>query len=213
MSQATQTDNLSIYRKNMYLFLSRVFAYEIDADILEKIKEVCHTAKATDEEIKNVYQMLGQYLDAPHQDVIVTLAEDYALIFLGAGLNDQMAAFPYASVYTSKKRLLAQDILDQIAETYRKKNLTLTNVPMGYMEDHISCEMEFMAYLCACEGEGSPELKKEQAEFLQKYVFNWIPDFCKDIKKLAKTTFYQCMATLLENYIQMDACWLAESES
>lgn len=205
------TDNLCICRKNMYTFLSRIFASEIDEYMLEALKVVCRTTVTKNEDLADAYQMILKSLEMPGEDILIDLAEDFAKVFLGAGVSNNNAAFPYASVYTSKKRLVMQEIWKEISEIYASRNMGLGDAPSEYMEDHISCELEYMAYLCECEAqERNSELKAEQREFLEKYVLNWISGFCQDIKKFAKTGFYQGMALLLENYIRSDYQYLLE---
>jgi len=51
------------------------------------------------------------------------LAVDYARIFLGVGIAEGSAAYPYESVYTSKKRIIMQDTLDQVKAMYVAKGI------------------------------------------------------------------------------------------
>lgn len=209
MIHTEHPNNICVYRKNMYAFLSRIFACEIDESILESLKTVCNMSMPQNKNLVSAYQMISDFLNSSEKDILIELAEDYARVFLGAGVSDGNAAFPYASVYTSEKKLVMQDIWKQISEVYEAKRIGLMNAPSEYMEDHISCELEYMSYLCESEAkENNSNSRAEQQEFLKKYVMSWITRFCQDIKKFAKTEFYQGMAMLLENYIHLDYQYL-----
>ena len=64
------------------------------------------------------YKEIEEYLENINEDSINELAADYARTFLGAGLSNGSAAFPYESVYTSKDRIVMQDAWADVSEIY-----------------------------------------------------------------------------------------------
>jgi anaerobic sulfite reductase subunit A len=135
------------------------------------------------------------------------LEVDYAGTFLGAGKAHGGSAFPYESVYTSKKRLMMQDAYEEVGKIYEDKGMNSV-----FPADHIGIELEFMSYLCkeGAEHLDSNDVKgylksiEEQEDFLKKHLLNWVPGFFSDVKKYSETIFYKRMVDFLEDFLKVD---------
>ncbi len=61
--------------------------------------------------------------------------------------------------------------------------------------DHISAELLFMSYLI------EKGFTEHQKSFLQNHLFIWIPVYCDEIKRYARTSFYKQIVSLLREFI------------
>jgi len=198
-------------RENLYQFLGRFYKVEIDQTLLDHMEGMCFPTECGDDELAEGYRMLEEYLRNLGSDPLTDLAVDYARVFLGAGIVGDDAAYPYESVYTSSKRLIMQDARDQVVAAYRAKGLNKAET-LELPEDHIALELEFMAHLChetqqAFVTQDWPAVSvclKEQMEFLEQHLLNWVPAFCADIEKFAGTEFYKAVAKVTNGYLRLE---------
>lgn len=203
-------------RENLYRFFARLYRKEVDADLFEHLSTMGFPSECEDPELAEGYQMLAEYLRQPGADPLTDLAVDYARVFLGAGIYESEAAYPYESVYTSKEHLIMQEARDQVLEIYRTKGLDRVE-SLEVPEDHIALELEFMAHLCkkaidAIEAKNWAQVAsslKEQEDFLTQHLGNWTPEFCKDILKYSATDFYKAVSKLTNGFLHMDRSIIA----
>ncbi len=130
--------------------------------------------------------------------VLDALAVDYARVFLSAGVAQGMAAFPYESVYTSKKRLMMQDARGFAAAAYARAGLQPGKAMYHSPEDHIGLELEYMARLCA------GAAIKEQQEFFKNHLQNWAYAFTAEVMKYARTDFYRAVSKITRGFMTME---------
>jgi anaerobic sulfite reductase subunit A len=202
-------------RENLYLFLGRLYKIEVDQALLEQMKALSFPDESSEEELVAGYRMLEVYLRQPGYDVLTDLAVDYARVFIGAGIAEAEAAYPYESIYTSPKRLVMQEAWSEMVDIYRAKGLEKSE-RLDIPEDHIALELELMAFFCHETQEAIAAKNwaavaanlKEQREFLEKHLLNWVPAFCADIQKYAETKFYQAAAKITNGYLRLDRAML-----
>jgi anaerobic sulfite reductase subunit A len=209
-------------RENMYRFLSCVFMKELDEAAIEKLKK--NSSASINEKgaeyvsLQNGYNIMDSFFKEEHLDIKLDLAVDYAHIFFGAGsIRNENTAYPYESVYTSKGRMIMQDARDQVVAVYRENGL---DVPDGIdiPEDHLGYEFDFMANLCKrcaefVKSEDWDSLNSTltvQADFIKNHLLNWLPDFCRDVRKFAETGFYKGIAYVTEGFVQIDLDMLSD---
>jgi len=217
MEKLSEYSDLMLSREQMYQFLGRLYRVEVDRDLLNHMQGMSFPAESSDAELGKGYRMLEGYLQKPWEDPITDLAVDFAKIFLGAGMINTYAAYPYESVYTSPKRLVMQDARDQVLTLYRGKGLDISNA-MDCPEDHISLELGFMAHLCleiqkalnVQDLSAVFVLLKEQLNFLLRHLLNWVPAFCADIEKYAETAFYKAVAQITGGYLRLERILLED---
>lgn len=199
-------------RQNLYNFLAHIYKIEVDTALLNNIKQVEFPNNSPNLLINQGYKMIEDYINTPREDSLTELAVDYARVFLAAGMvGKNKAAYPYESVYTSEKRIIMQEARDEVVEFYNRNNLAVAE-EIKLPEDHIALEFEFMAYLCDTTIEQIKEgnldkankILKEQAEFLELHLQNWIPEFCDDINKFSSTLFYKGISKVTSGFLEFD---------
>lgn len=202
------------HRESLYKFLNRIYQLEVDVDLLKKLKNLTFPVNCEDSELKEGYLLLNSYLEkcSEDSDPLTELAVDYARVFLGAGISTNSAAYPYASIYTSPKRILMQEARDQAVSAFSSEGLCKDSEAGYFPEDHLALLLEFMSYLCGTstekyansnDNEWQTELKKQHT-FMNDNLVNWIPDFCSDIERYSQTSFYQGIAKVTNSWIRMD---------
>ncbi len=145
----------------------------------------------------------SEYLKSNTKESVEDIAVDYAKIFLGAGIAEGASAIPYASVYTSPKKIIMQEEWSEVNAIYVQHKLERSGEAKQLMEDHIAVELSFMAYLAA-------EESVEENKFLEEHILNWVPEFCEDISKYAMTEFYRIVGELTISYVK--ACKILNRE-
>ncbi|MCD7866222.1 MAG: anaerobic sulfite reductase subunit AsrA [Clostridiales bacterium] len=201
---------LMLNRRNLYRFFARFFQKEIDEEFFEQLKHVEFPTERKENaltEFQDALTRLNEYFEYDAGESLEDLAADYAKTFLGAGIAQGNAAFPYESVYTSPKHVMMQDAWNRVCEIYEAKGIERTEEAGDLLEDHIAMEMEFMAFLCDETSQYTETLTglEEQREFLNKHLLNWAPSFCLDIKEYADTEFYRMVGQLTTGFLQLDS--------
>ena len=209
MHSVTNDEMLLTQREQMYRFLGRIYHVEMDRALLKKVRVMRFPDASGVPGLEEGYRLLESWLGNPGYDPVTDLAVDYARTFLGAGIHERDAAYPYESVYTSPEKLIMQDARDQVVAVYLARGLHVSE-KMDFPEDHVALELEFMARLC---WEGRRALKKkkgladcyrEQKKFLEEHLLNWVPGFCADVEKYASTDFYRAAAKITLGYLRLD---------
>lgn len=210
ISSKEKFKQLMLNRRNLYHFFARFFQKEIDEKFYEDLKYIEFPAEREENaltEFQDALLRLNEYFEYDAGESLDDLAADYAKTFLGAGSAQGEAAFPYESVYTSPKKIMMQDSWNRVCEIYDAKGIERNQEAGDLLEDHISMEMEFMAYLCDETSQYTETLSglEEQREFLNKHLLNWVPEFCLDIKYHADTEFYRMVGQLTTGFLQLDS--------
>lgn len=207
MNSKSEYVSLMKNRENLYRFLANIYRKEVDQTFLDQMNVMTFPENCCDSELAEGYGVLMEYLENCGSEAVTDLAVDYAKIFLAAGISQGSAAFPYESVYTSRKKILMQDAWEQVCEIYAAKGLKKGDVTKDILEDHIALELEYMAFLCnqAQEEEENLDCLEEQNTFLSKHLLNWVSEFCSDIDKCADTLFYKGIAQITNGYLRLDS--------
>lgn len=187
-------------RENMYRFLSNLYLFEVDEELLGALQNMKFPAECPDEDMQEGCQTITAYLkeNQDNKDVLDDLAVDYARIFLSAGVAQGKAAFPYESIYTSKQHLMQQESSSTVAALYLEKGLEPRKDMYRVPEDHLGLLLEYMAELCAADNDD------EQKEFLRNHLMNWVPAFVQDMVKYASTGFYQGLAKMTKGFLSQE---------
>ncbi|MBQ3548719.1 MAG: molecular chaperone TorD family protein [Oscillospiraceae bacterium] len=189
-------------RANMYRFLSRLYLLEVDETLWNALQKMAFPTENANGDLKAGYELMAAYLAANANGdmtaVLDDLAVDYARIFLSAGVAQGKAAFPYESVYTSRKHLVMQDSRMDVVALYAARGVTPSKDNYHVPEDHLGYLCEYMALLIDDGAEA------EQKAFLKSHLLNWVSAFTVDMGKYAATDFYRGLAKLSRGFLQME---------
>lgn len=196
-------------RENMYRFLSNLYLFEVDEEILGALQNMKFPTECPDEDMQEGCQTIAAYLkeNQDNKDILDDLAVDYARIFLSAGVAQGKAAFPYESIYTSKQHLMKQESSSSVAALYLEKGLEPRADMYRVPEDHLGLLLEYMAELCERANDTEvcvEENDTEQKEFLMNHLMNWVPAFSQDMMKYASTGFYQGLAKMTKGFLSQE---------
>ncbi len=100
---------------------------------------------------------------------------------------------PLESLFSDERTVAA----DEVSRFYLEAGLTIDQ-DFQLMPDHVSLEFLFMSYLIETR---RPELQKK---FLDEHIMKWVPYFCEEIAREAKTTFYREIAEITEDFLDRE---------
>ncbi len=196
-------------REAIYRMLARIYRVEVDQDLLKQLQKFKFPTDTENAVLTEGANELAEI--AKQEDInLDLLAADYAHTFLAAGIPRGQVAFPFESVYTSPQKLVMQDAYEQVYKILAAHGLA--SKAKDIYADHLSIELEFMAYLCAqayddVEKGDNEALSKnldEQKSFLEKHLLNWVPEFCADIKHWSEQPFYQAVGKITAGFMQLE---------
>lgn len=202
---------LTEQRMATYHLLARMYRVEIDQEFFDELREMRFPAKTGNDDVDEGYRLIAKYLSNAWENSLTELAVDYVNVFIGHGVDAFSAAYPFESVYTSKKRLLMQEARDEVLAIYRANGLSKLDT-WKESEDHVALELEFEQILCkrALEAleKGDEDLAfslfTTQKNFLYDHLAAWVPMMTADMKRFAKTDLYLGLAYLTEGFLKTD---------
>lgn len=164
-------DNDSLDRSNFYKLFSPLFLREPDEETLFNIKDLF--------EIK--------FGDSSEE-----IRADFSYLFSPEGRIP-----PYESLYNyplSDRPRLWGPAAEEVQAFYEGVGITLEE-DLELNPDHLSLELLFMSHLI------ENRFIDQQKIFLEQHLLTWVPDYCDEIKRIARTSFYIRVAELLTEFI------------
>ncbi len=146
---------------------------------------------------------LSQIEPEPSPETLEQLAVDYAAIYL----NHTLRAAPNESVWIDEEELAMQAPMFEVREWMARHGLTVENWRVR-PEDHLVHELEFLAFIL--ESEPSSEALAEAADFLDRHLLRWVPDFSRRVAARCETQFYAGLNALTGCYLDEARDLLAE---
>jgi TorA maturation chaperone TorD len=221
MSEYNKSEMIELYYSfvDMFGFLARIYREEVDEKLVENIKGMKSKLNNVEDGISEGLMMMIKYSEGAETDMTLSLAVEYTKVFMGWGPKQTKAAFPYESVYTSKRGLLMQEARDEVVSLYAEEGLD-KDYSYKEAEDHIAFELAYIQHLCsksaiALANDKDDEINSyisKQRKFTDQHLLNWIPDFCDDITKNADSDFYIGLAKVTKNLLSFFDEILAEFE-
>ncbi|NQU64801.1 MAG: molecular chaperone TorD family protein [SAR324 cluster bacterium] len=210
----TSNDLLSNYtqeinpgRRNIYDFLARVFAREVSATFLKKLRTADFQAHLTDLQV----DLEADFLTKPEATCLEDLAVEYARLFLGPGKHIS----PHESVhyiredgdygsFWGKSTVEVKNFIEATGLEFQSK---YTGMP-----DHISVEFELMRYIVDREAQAIENNNLQDAlyclkmgkKFIDEHLAKWNALFCDKVSELAELPFYREMAKLSKWYVEYE---------
>mgnify|MGYP000302197174 CR=1 FL=1 len=181
---------LAQLRQAVYRFLGALFLYPEERRRRQLI-EAARTLRREEETFASFpffssWQRLLSILTSEEVDG-GTLEEEYVRLFV-AGPGGPLLP-PYESSYRDPDRMTAGWIPLSLEREYAAAGLTLSPA-LHEPPDHISVELEYMAFLCGREaeaweqrdqGEGRKILEQEST-FMDRHLSRWVPEFARNLK-------------------------------
>ena len=130
MSNKSDFRQLMSNREELYRFFARLFEKEIDEAFYTQLREVKFPMDREETqltEFSDALLRLNEYFEYDAGETLDDLAADYAKTFLGAGIAEGHAAFPYESVYTSPKRIMMQNAWSEVSDIYMNKGIEISD--------------------------------------------------------------------------------------
>lgn len=163
-------------RSDFYKLFAPLFLREPDEQTLTRIKDIF--------EIK--------YGDSSNE-----IRMDFFYLFSDTGGRLP----PYESLYNypmSDKPRLWGRATEEVQALYESAGLVIDE-EVEFIPDHLFAELLFMSYLI------ENHLMEQQKFFLEDHLLAWVLDYCDEIKRIARTSFYKRVAELLNDFI-LDEC-------
>ncbi len=199
-------------RSSTYGLLSRLYRSEVDPELLDELHGLRWRVSTGNEKVDEGHRLIATYLSGLWENSVTDLAADYLRTFFGHGYNGHAAAYPFESVYSSEKRLLMQDVRDEVLALYRAAGLAKSE-SWKEGEDHIALELEYMQILVQRTADALREnrqddayrLVKRQRHFMEDHLSAWAPLLCDQMRVFAKTDFYRGLSYMTEGFLETDA--------
>jgi putative dimethyl sulfoxide reductase chaperone len=87
------------------------------------------------------------------------------------------------------------DVAGSASEAYGRAGLTIGE-EFDAPPDHLSLELLFISYLVETEHLDLID------NFLDEHIMNWVPYYCEELKRQARTVFYGEIADVTKNFLQ-----------
>jgi TorA maturation chaperone TorD len=155
-----------------------------------------------DNERAESYRILADlFSEPPEAEALETIKEDFALeskesaeevradfnaLFLSPGGK----ALPRESLYAE-----GEDVAESVSAFYYRSGLTFEE-EYELVPDHITLEFLFMSYLIDSNN------RELQEKFLEEHLSNWVPYYCEEVIRQARTTFYREIAEIARDFIE-----------
>lgn len=200
-----------------YALLARLFRTEADQALLDQLHSLRFPTETGSDEIDEGYRLIASYLGGAHPGMLTELAVDYVRTFIGHGVDARSAAYPYESAYASDRHLLMQEARDEVLALYRAAGLERSD-DWREGEDHIACELEYLAALAGRtaqrldtgDEDAAERLLVSQLAFLDDHLLTWAPQMAADMLGFAQTDLYRGLAHLTRGYLAADRELLSE---
>ena len=212
-NETTVADLCEVFKQRAatYGLLSRLYRAEADETLLNELHNTRFRTSTGNASVDEGHRLIATYLSGMWENTQTELAADYLRVFFGHGYNGHAAAYPFESVYTSEKRLLMQSARDEVLALYRSAGLDKQDT-WKEGEDHLALELEYMQVLadrtthalCKGDQDEAVALTKRQENFLQDHLLSWVPLMSAEMKRFAKTDFYQGLAYLTEGFLETE---------
>ncbi len=173
----------------LFKFLSRCLAYPNQAFIptLVEVSEQIETGKKE-------RQALIQAFELEEQE---PLQGEYTRLFLNG--YPHTVCPPYESIYLEKR--MHGDAAVAVQKAYSEWEMS---VEAGLI-DHLSTELEFLAFLASAESLGnevSKDAQKAAEQFIKRHICRWMPQFTEDMKEGAKMDCYRMLGEMMEQELR-----------
>jgi len=153
------------------------------------------------------YRLLADFfLKAPEEEMLRAIREDFDLESDETAEEirrdfDRLFPYPEGKLPPIESFFLTLEntsSADEVAELYAKAGLTIEE-EFELIPDHLYLELLFMSYLIET---NKYDLQKI---FLTEHLLNWVPYYCDELLKEAKTVFYREVAEITRDFLTSES--------
>jgi DMSO reductase family type II enzyme chaperone len=189
----------------------KVYASIAEGEWMRGFREALHLLdeKIFDDSLRAIEQAISGAKEGEQ----LAMAREYTRIFINA--SPHIVAPPYGSFYPQKEGLVPTKTISEVLLFYHEAGYSLKEEQHD-PPDHVTREMEFMAFLASEESQasGNEKIKLEeiQMNFLSRFILPWVPTFCDKIAENSRHPFYHHLATLTKEFINFEKNYLGVQE-
>jgi TorA maturation chaperone TorD len=118
---------------------------------------------------------------------------------------------PYETIYTNAEGQMRGLLTAQLEGIYLNAGLEISP-ELNELPDHISVELEFMAYLCMKESEAhtpdevleAAHFRDLQVSFMGQHLARWFPSFAKRIEEADPGSIYQYLLPAVYEFLRKE---------
>ncbi len=118
---------------------------------------------------------------------------------------------PYESFYLDREKKIGARVTIEVENFMKRAGVEFTK-ERDELADYIAIELEFMAFLCAKEGEQWRAGDKEVAliylnierDFLKNHMGKWIEPFCDDVYNEPKANFFKGVVLITKDFVKLE---------
>ena len=191
-----------IARSNNYALLSRILLQELDAEILETLKN--------DPTILEFFPHWNDWEQRSTLSNEKLLEEYFNPDFTNLSI---LHLVPYETFYTRSDQMIETGGANPVTDIYSAYNFIVDyEVARVVSSDHIGIELEFMHHLCEAQKKALEEKDEEvvqellrvQHQFLNNHLLKWAPMYLINMKYEARTPIYYDAAEMALEFILSD---------
>lgn len=197
-------------RENLYGFLAGVFGHSPSQVLLDRVRNGSLLAELVPLGECEGLDLLQEFAarDGVSSELVRALEVEYAGLFV---LPSAGKAQPFESIYLDPEQRLGGPVSMAVERAYARAGAQPSPERL-HISDHLSVELEFMAFLCGREREAweadAPTVVwgclSLEREFLTEHLSRWVGRFATDVKERASTEFYPAMAGIADEFIRLD---------
>jgi TorA maturation chaperone TorD len=182
-------------RAEIYLLLGTLLAGPPDKAILDMLLEI----DAGDAEPTPMTLAWQSLQTTARQTDIELLGDEFFSLFIGLGRGELV---PYASFYIHG--FLMEKVLASLRHDLKTLGFELQE-GISEPEDHVAALCETMGMIISESGLSF----EEQSEFFKTYLASWMMDFFADLREAESAVFYQAVAQLGLQFMEIESQYLS----
>jgi TorA maturation chaperone TorD len=204
-----ESQEIARSREDLYGFLAGVFGHPPSLVLVELVQGglLEELAPLGEGEGLDLLRRFATRHDAP-SELARALEVEYTGLFV---LPASGKAQPFESVYLDPEQRLGGPATVAVERAYARAGAR-PSAGRIHVADHLSVELEFMAFLCGREREAWEVSERALArrcltlerEFLDTHLSRWVGPFAADVKERASTELYPAMAWVAERVVRLD---------
>ena len=201
-------EDLARWRQLAYRLFSSMFLYPDEGRMETIVSAAAALRKQSLSMVRFAFfpqwqRLLTSLADLPDKH---TLEEEYVRVFMHS--LERAPCLPYESAYMDPGGQAAGWILAMLEQEYAAAGLALSP-SLKDLPDHITVELEFMAFLCGqeadawnreTESEGIKTLEREVA-FLSSHLNRWVPGWSRRVAIADSKGIYSVVAETARTFV------------